>query len=305
MTLEDENLLDALEDLGVNAATKREELAEILQNWGKNGRAKRKKHLYLGGLFLDDLGLSVPRANEFIREWARPAGYDYKRTVSELQGLSGTSSGSNGKTTTPGTTLADRPGKTENGNGASAGPEPIWKRNAGPFPGSFCKDAAECAKKIDPQNPSQVARFRSVKGQGHVLLVLDLDAPTEQTTRNVNGSETTGCLPSERLQPAWEAAQNLWEAHDWWLMKFSGRRGFHLIDQVRGRWSEDWLESKARSIVNEAGVDWGLVDENLFRRSQMIRCPNSLHLDSGLYSVLVEPGLSIQDILTKAEAYNR
>lgn len=136
--------------------------------------------------------------------------------------------------------------------------------------GRFCEGARECWVEVE-RATGRVARYRSVEGEDHTLLVLDLDGH--------DGA----------LQTAWEAARAPWAAGPWWLLKFSGSRGFHMVAKLPGAVAPAELHALARRRVEAAGVDPGVVDWSIYTRRRLIRCVGSLHLGSGMRSVVVQP----------------
>lgn len=147
-------------------------------------------------------------------------------------------------------------------------PATFW-RPVTRFPGWFCEGARECWVEVE-RATGRVARYRSVEGDEHTLLFVDLDARDGD------------------LGPAWEAARALWAATGpWWLLKFSGRRGFHVVAKLPGAVAPAEVRALALRRVEAAGVDPGIVDWSIYTRRRLIRCVGSLHLGSGRRSAIV------------------
>jgi len=99
------------------------------------------------------------------------------------------------------------------------------------------------------------------------------------------------------LEKCWEYAKKLYllPGSNWKYFKFSGRRGFHLIEEVVPH-SPYEMKVVALSI----DPDKKFLDFSMFQRRKKIRgfCKN---LKSGWLSVSVDPSMSLSDVLRKAK----
>lgn len=274
----DAKLLDELEEW-VYAESKRKELAGHLQN----PHANHNQRQYLVG-FLHSQGASLDDILDLIDRHNHWANYDPDTTQYQAH------------------SVVKKVARRKDGNGqppeedqGKDGPDPDtptdqeeprtqFIRHLAPFNGAFCKGAKECAIKKDLDNPDRKATFRNVEGKGHTLFVIDIDVDTP-----------------DRLDEAWDAARKLWGVYNWWILKFSGKKGFHLIKTLPGKVPPEDLEAKARNLVGETSIDEDLVDWSIYTPNRLIRCVGSPHLGSGLYSVPVDASMSLDDVLNKAK----
>lgn len=246
-----------------------------------NATADHRQRQFLVGN-LHDAGASLTDILDLIDRHNRWANYDPSVTAYQARSVvkSGGPTG-NGRET-------ERP-KGEAKTAEQGAGRYVWRHaGVGPFSGDFCEAALGYAKRTDTEAEHREATFRTVAGEDHTLLVIDMDADVDEE-------------PSpEDLEDVWAVASTLYEEGDWWLVKFSGRKGFHVIDKLDGEWSGDELETEARERMAAVGVDFAWADTELFKPRQLIRCVNSPHLESGLHSVVVHPEDTVEDVLAKA-----
>jgi len=134
-------------------------------------------------------------------------------------------------------------------------------------------------------NPASIPLFRTVEDHalfGTVLMVVDIDEESD---------------PPD-LERAWRVTRRLMEVHRWKWVKFSGRRGFHLVDRIRGTLDDARLV--AEDLCSSVDMEGLAPDLSLFTRRHLIRA-FSVHEVSGLCSVPVSPGDTLDGIMERAK----
>lgn len=254
---------DRIEDVGENL---------LNPTASHNERAYIVYNLDAAGVPLDEIVDLIDRHNQ----WA-----NYDRAVTEAQVRSVVKSGApSGRDELPESNAAQAPNERY----------VFSRRGVGPFRGIFNEGANGYAKNIDTEREGRFATFREVGGEDHTLLVIDMDA-------DVDGDPTP-----EDLEAVWVAARKLYQHGDWWLLKFSGRKGFHVIDKLDGQWTKDELRAEAQERMEAAGVEYEeWADPQTLHPTQPIRCINSEHMKSGLHSVIVNPQMTLRQVLRAAE----
>lgn len=155
-------------------------------------------------------------------------------------------------------------------------------------------EGAEACQDQDPPDAEVKAHYRRVGGNDDTWFVLDLELPKADREEAEDGVHAS-------REAAWEAAQKLADVSDWDHLKFSGNKGFHLVQVLDGRRDSDELEDRARDLADEANVDWQLVDGDVLKPTQVVRLLGSYHPDSGLYATEVDPSMTLDEILDRAE----
>lgn len=246
---------------------RREEVKRVLHK----PEADHNERLWLAGYLKDVAGFSVDETLTLIDEETRWSDYDREVTAYFIGDLYGVSIGS------------PPDGSGGNGDGNH------WKRAEEPFDHWFADGALECWVETDSEGIGRRAFYRTVEGDDHTLLVIDLEAPKHWPLSAM-----------KKRRVCWNAAQGLVDQRDWWVVKFSGNRGFHVIDKLDGEWSPDELEAEARKIVDGTGFDPSLVDWSIYTRKRKIRMLDSPHLGSGLRSAQAYPDDRLADVMERA-----
>lgn len=144
-----------------------------------------------------------------------------------------------------------------------------------------------------------VAVYRSIEGDGHKLLVLDLDGPT--------------------IEAAWEAMTLLLRGPRPCWVKISGERGFHVVYKVREPVSYEELRDLAIEVPSACGLQTRTVKVNSRRQLQVVLPSGghavldramfhhrrlvrgfSRHWGTGHYSVPVYRGDTLEEVLLRS-----
>lgn len=166
-----------------------------------------------------------------------------------------------------------------------------------PFNQKFFENAMEIAIEYAPDlfsyrnldfEPENNAIYRTIEGKDHILLVLDIDFAGD-------------------LERAWRVTKKLMRVVEWDIVKFSGKKGFHLIKKMPNDSYPlvcgniyGYLSSLCKKIINQVDMEGIIPDENMFHRRRLIKgfCK---HLESGLYSIPVSVDMTVKDILSRAK----
>lgn len=134
--------------------------------------------------------------------------------------------------------------------------------------------------------PDRKELYRTVQGHEHHLFFVDIDTPDIERT--------------------WQRVRKGVDWDDWRHIKFSGGKGFHLIDKRPGT-VDDWsrLEDEAKRVADDLGIAFtdreGVekVDSQIYHNNRLVRA-YSFHSGAKQYSVPVQLDDSLDDVLHRA-----
>jgi len=271
----------------VRSYQKAKEIRKILSD----PNPTHNQRLYLVG-FLKSVGYSEGKVWDLIRNYAKWEDFDGVKTKYQIRSVF--------------QVKIPRPpafGKNEKKAGGESSPKmdipfqgDITKADLlKPYNDIFLHDANKCKYWVsngrfqgmtdfpdDSTNALINAFYRSIEGNNHILFVVDID-------RN-------------NLNDAFVDAQLIY-AHNpdmWDFVKFSGNRGFHLIQKIplNGRgYDYKLLKEKGKQIEDILGIE---IDRGMFQRNRLIR-GYSINFKSGLCSIPVDlEHDNLDDILRRA-----
>ncbi|MBI5064989.1 hypothetical protein HZA97_02020 [Candidatus Woesearchaeota archaeon] len=137
-------------------------------------------------------------------------------------------------------------------------------------------------------NLKKQPHYRSIEGENHKLFVIDLD-----------GGKIDECF---------EIAKQIYRLGTWDHFKFSGCKGFHLIEKVSKETTHEELLGRAKQIakiikvtfLHDAEEDQVNIDPRMYEPKRLIRgyCVN---LKTNLFSIPVDMEDSIFDVINRAQ----
>jgi len=132
--------------------------------------------------------------------------------------------------------------------------------------------------------PWEVPLYRTIEGDHHCLAVVDIDSETD-------------------LGKAWRVMQRLMRANDFRWVKFSGNKGFHAIDKLRGPIDRADAKRHVLDICAKVDMEGLKPDERMFNPHQLVRT-YSINWQSMHYSIPVDIDDTIESILLRSQKYN-